>query len=95
MQIEINDPAGYRHSITSRNPETIGRWIIETFTEMAQTGWDMQKYPPRITVFPSMNWDTREADWVQDTRIICSGIEASNPEQMLSAMKDQLAKYAH
>jgi hypothetical protein len=90
MQIEINDPAGTRHSITSRNFETIGRWIVETFAEMDQNGWDLRKYPPRVLVYPTWNPDTREGDWVLDTRILSQGFEATSPREFLDGMTKQV-----
>lgn len=95
VNIEIHDPSGYRYAITSKNFETIGRWVVETYAEMSQNGWDLYKYAPRVMVYPSWNPETREADWVQDTRILSRGFTASTPEQFLNGMRLQIEGYPH
>lgn len=92
MHIEICDPSGQRHAITSRSFETIGRWIVETYAEMAQCGWDLSRYQPRIMVYPSWNPETREGDWIQDTRILSRGFEASTPREFLTGLAEQVQR---
>jgi hypothetical protein len=90
MHIELHSPAGQRHCITSMNHETVGRWIVETYAELATHGWDLFKYPPRVMVYPGWNPETREADWVCDTRILSPGFEASSPRQLLEGITRQV-----
>lgn len=92
MRIEIVFPDGTMHNITSRVPDTIGRWLIETYAELDACGWNQHQYPPRIMVWPSFNPETREADWVQDTRILTQGIGARTPEEFLTALQTQLSE---
>jgi hypothetical protein len=93
MRIEIQDPSGMQHSISSRNPETIGRWIIETWAEMAASRWDLAKYRPRVMVYPTWDPESREADWIADTKIIGQGMTPATPEEMLAALQAQINAY--
>ena len=93
MHIHIYTPDGYTLQISSTNPETIGRWIMEQFLEMGTSSWDLYKYPPRFMVYPSYDMETRNADWVTDTRVISQGFEASNPMEFLEKMRQQIEEY--
>jgi hypothetical protein len=94
MRIEIQDPSGLQHSISSRNPETIGRWIIETWIEMAVGGWDLREYRPRVMVWPSIDRENPGiADWVSDIQILGEGMTPATPEEMLAALQEQVLNY--
>jgi hypothetical protein len=90
MFIEIHDPAGQRHCISSRSFETIGRWLVETYAELNTIGWDLWKFQPRVMVFPSWDPETRESDWIADTRILSPGFQAATPEEFLAGLAAQV-----
>jgi hypothetical protein len=96
MYIQMSFPDGTNHTIHSRNPETLGRWIIETYAELAFCGWDQYKYPPRIMVYPSFNPESRHSDWVADTTILGYGInDAHSYEEFYRELGKQLTSYQH
>jgi hypothetical protein len=94
MRIEMHFPDGMNHSISSRSPETIGRWVIEMYAEIAAGRWDQIKYPPRVTVYPSFDPYTREPDWIADTRIISQGGEPRTPQEFVDFLQHQVSEAA-
>lgn len=89
MKIDIQDHHGRPYSITSRDPETIGRWLIETMATI-----DLQPGDPPVWFQAWPTWDqaTQTADWIMDTRILTVSMTARSPEQMLEAMAGALAQ---
>jgi hypothetical protein len=71
------------YSITSSDAETIGRWLIETFTTI-----NLQPEDPPVwfQVWPSFDLASGTADWITDSRILTQSLVAQSPEKVLDAM---------
>lgn len=90
MRIELVDPYGNPYIITSRDPETLGRWILETFTTVRPREgagyW-------RLMVWPSASYDEPgdwDVDWVADTRVLTQPMKIKTPADLLAALASQI-----
>lgn len=97
MRISIDDAWGMHYEIHSSNPETIGRWLIETYAKINASRLVAEendnRFWPRVMVFPSYDPKTHTADWCNDTRIIGSGFLANGPGAFYDALGKQLLEY--
>lgn len=91
MRIEGMDGYGTMYMINSRDPELLGKWLIETLLTVKPD----HVAPMRFTVWPDFSIAVAGngvADWVADTRIIGMIEGVVTPEDMLKGMADQIEK---
>lgn len=63
MRIEIFDATNLSHSISSRNPDLLGQWLVETLSKLATL--DTRYQHTRINVWPDDEEEMKFLFWEQ------------------------------
>lgn len=88
MRIELSDPNGRYMSIDSRDPETLGRWIVEKLTDAPVDDTVLHEYGYRLRAWPSWSADGQK-DWVGDLIIT----PVRTPRELVGGLVDYLDRW--
>jgi len=84
MRVEISVDS-IPFSITTRDPELMGRWLAEVFTAVdwtPATRVEMHVYPL---------WATgQDPDWITDTRVLTRNSPVRSPQEFIDALQAQI-----
>ena len=84
MRVEISiDNIAF--SITTRDPELMGRWLAELFASVdwTPTTWvQMHVYPVWLP--------DQDPDWLTDTRVLTRGAPVRTPQEFVDALQAQI-----
>lgn len=87
IQVEID---GLGRTIETRDPETLARWLIETFDDV---NWTPATYC-RVLVYPSWGPDSeRLPDWIADSRFMDLPVPVKSPEELVAALGERLREF--
>ena len=80
--------------IDTRNPRLLALWLAEKFTGAEWT----EATVAEARAWPSWARDPRAAggygaDWIPDSRYLDVPLPVRSPEEMLDALRDELARY--
>ena len=87
VRIEFQDGYGQFVSIDSMDPETLGRWLIETLDRFRPD----YVAPARVQCYPSFGRDGKP-DWITDTRVLGQPGIVSSPQALIDYLRGQLER---
>jgi len=74
------------HQIVTRDPELLGRWLVEMF---GRVNWTPATFCQAM-VWPDWVGDQGAPDWIGDTRVIGRLTPVSSPQDFVNMLQQQI-----